>query len=323
MAKREDLTGLTLKKECCGYIIDGTIIKTFASKQEQLEANITDKSPNSLISCNLCGHIQNIRNNHFKNGCYRCNNCKGYGHLFGKKIDGTEWTPKRIATKEEVLAFERFDKGISLWCECSCGKEQPVNVVLLKDLTSTMCKNCSTYGSRHRNVKIGEKFNMLTIVELTDKQTNDGHYLIRCECECGNTQYFTTYRELKNGRKSCGCIQYNPDLTDEEREIKRNYPSGERFRYQVKAKANYICDCCGYKGHKHDGIMKAHHLNGWHWYDKDKRDDISNGVCLCQFCHDEFHVEYGQNNNTKEQYEDFKNKKLQQTEFWHKNDHKS
>lgn len=321
MAKqREDLIGQMFKKECNGYIIDGVIVKTFMSKQEQIEANIVDKLPNSLIRCNLCGNIQSIRNDHFKNKSYRCNCCKGYGDLFNKKYKETEWTPIRIATDEEMLAFNKENKkGIFLWCKCSCGHEQPVDVKNLKNNESTKCKNCSIKNSIHPNVAIGDKYNMLTIVELTDKKNRNGNYLVRCECECGNTQYYTTFSELNNGRKSCGCLQYNSDLTDEERKIKRNYPSGERFRYQVKAKANYICDCCGYKGHKHDGIMKAHHLNGWHWYDKDKRDSINNGVCLCQFCHDEFHIEYGQKNNTKEQYEDFKNIKARQEEYWHKN----
>lgn len=173
--------------------------------------------------------------------------------------------------------------------------------------------------NRHVSATIGEKYNMLTVVELTDKKTNDGHYLVRCECDCGNTQYFVTMRELRNGRKSCGCIQHNPNLTDEERQRKRNYPDSDKFKYHVKSKANHTCDCCGYKGYKHDGVMKAHHLNGWNWYDKDKRDDVSNGVCLCMFCHDEFHNVYGNGDNTKEQYIKFKNEKSQQTEYWHKN----
>jgi hypothetical protein len=56
--------------------------------------------------------------------------------------------------------------------------------------------------------------------------------------------------------------------------------------------------------------MKAHHLNGWHWFDKDKRDDISNGVCLCESCHKEFHHINGYGDNTEEQYIQFKQRYL-------------
>ena len=325
---REDLTGMLIQKQCDGYSVDGIVVKCFATRKEQVLYGCTFKGVYSVVKCNLCGTTQTIRNNNIKDKNYRCSHCKGYGHLFNTQIENTEWTVLRLATKEDMINFNKENRvGVFLWCRCSCGKEQPVDVESLKNLESTKCKECSSRQLRfttrttnkHGSAVIGEKYNMLTVVELTDKKTNDGHYLVRCECDCGNTQYFVTMRELRNGRKSCGCIQHNPDLTDEERQRKRNYPESERFKYNVKAKANHTCDCCGYKGCKHDGVMKAHHLNGWHWYDKDKRDDITNGVCLCMFCHDEFHDEYGQKNNTKEQYIKFKNKKSQQTEYWHKN----
>lgn len=311
MAKREDMTGFTIKKECGGYIVDGIVIKTYMSKQEQLDANVKDKAPNSLVKCNLCGHIQNARNNHLKNNSYRCQHCKGYGHLFNTQIENTEWTVLRLATEEDIIKFGKENRaGVFLWCKCSCGKEQPVDIDMLKDLTSTKCKECAS-KSYIRQPTIGNKYGLLTVVELTDKKTNDGHYLVRCECDCGNKNYLTTLRELDNGRQCCGCLQRNPNLTDEERQIKRNYPECGRFRYNVKSKANYTCDCCGYIGHKHDGIMKAHHLNGWGWYDKDKRDDISNGVCLCNSCHNEFHNIYGYGDNTEAQYIKFKENKIE------------
>ena len=308
---REDLIGMLIQKQCDGYSVNGIVVKCFATRKEQVEYGCSLKGVYSVVKCNLCGATQTVRNNNIKDKNYRCSHCKGYGHLFNSQIENTEWTVLRLATEEDMSKFNKENrKGVFLWCKCSCGKEQPVDVKMLKDLTSTKCRECA-FKSLIRQPTIGDKYGLLIVAELTNKKTNDGHYLIRCECDCGNTQYFTTMRELDNGRKCCGCLQHNPNLTDEERQIRRNYPEGERFRYNVKSKANYICDCCGYKGYKHDGVMKAHHLYGWHWYDKDKRDDIANGVCLCESCHNKFHQIYGNKNNTEQQYIKFKENKIE------------
>jgi hypothetical protein len=69
------------------------------------------------------------------------------------------------------------------------------------------------------------------------------------------------------------------------------------------SKANYICIICG-----NGGYMNAHHKNGWHWA-IDERFDINNLVCLCHGCHSQFHKEYGNKNNIKQQFEEFKQKR--------------
>lgn len=56
------------------------------------------------------------------------------------------------------------------------------------------------------------------------------------------------------------------------------------------------------------GKIQAHHLNGWHW-DEEGRFDINNGVTLCKGslsgCHYNFHKEYGNSYNTKEQLQEY------------------
>jgi hypothetical protein len=71
---------------------------------------------------------------------------------------------------------------------------------------------------------------------------------------------------------------------------------------------NYICSCCGLT----DTILNAHHLNSWKFF-PEQRFDLNNLVSLCETCHSDFHKIHGNGKataNTKTQYEEFKNNRL-------------
>lgn len=53
------------------------------------------------------------------------------------------------------------------------------------------------------------------------------------------------------------------------------------------------------------GNLVAHHLNGYNW-DVENRFNLDNGITLCEDCHIEFHRIYGFGNNTKKQFEYFR-----------------
>ena len=97
--------------------------------------------------------------------------------------------------------------------------------------------------------------------------------------------------------------KWNPNITDEERRIKRNYHEYSEWRSEIYKRDGYTCICC-----KTKGCIEAHHLNGYNW-DREHRTDINNGVTLCKDCHNEFHNIYGRGDNTLEQFQEFINNK--------------
>ena len=115
--------------------------------------------------------------------------------------------------------------------------------------------------------------------------------------------------EIKPWNKGKKCPQltrennpnWNPNLTDEERVIKRKYKEYEYWRTEVFKKYNYTCQLSHQKG----GQLVVHHLNGY-GFNKEQRLDINNGIVITKELHILFHKLYGNKNNTKEQFEEFK-----------------
>ena len=96
---------------------------------------------------------------------------------------------------------------------------------------------------------------------------------------------------------------WNPNLTEIEREIDRNIEGYTEFIKKVLERDNYTCQCCGEK-EKVSGQLNVHHLDGYNWC-KEKRTDETNGITLCKSCHKKFHSIYGRGDNTKEQFEEW------------------
>lgn len=113
------------------------------------------------------------------------------------------------------------------------------------------------------------------------------------------TQCFGCYCESVSGK---GNPMYNHDLTEEERNNKRETEEYLNWRKDVLKRDQYTCQKCG---DSTSGNIIAHHLDGFHWA-KEKRTDVANGVALCTKCHSEFHSIYGYRHNTIQQFEEYK-----------------
>lgn len=105
-------------------------------------------------------------------------------------------------------------------------------------------------------------------------------------------------------RSGENCWNYNPNLTDEERILGRNFMGDESYndwRKGVYLKNNYTCQLCG----KKSKTLNAHHLDGYDWC-TERRLDISNGIVVHTTLHVLFHRKYGYGGNKENQFEEFK-----------------
>lgn len=121
----------------------------------------------------------------------------------------------------------RAANGGKYWvCQCECGNIKEIRGDHLKSghTKSCGCKN----QDKINNIK-GQKFNNLTVLEMTDKRRSGGDVIWKCLCDCGNITYASA-SELRNNRiKSCGCLKsigektINKILTDNNIIFKKEY----------------------------------------------------------------------------------------------------
>lgn len=79
------------------------------------------------------------------------------------------------------------------------------------------------------------------------------------------------------------------------------------WRRAVFCKDLYTCQKCGYKNGVGVGFvveLNAHHISNWRDY-PELRYEVSNGITLCEKCHNKFHNIYGKRYNNPEQMQEF------------------
>ena len=283
------------------------------TKKEEFEKIYKDNTTKLLFLCS-CGNVFEKAYDKFKNAKQR--QCRGCGrkNIALKKKRRTivncshcnkeiEITPCRLKNHKNIFCskeckskyLSEHSKGennpnfktVIVKCEY-CGKDiaKPPSWVKEHNFCSQEClSNSRKTGEIVKCYICGKEFYKIkSQVERSEK-----HFCSdKCKCE-----YQSTLKGELNP-------WYNPNLTDEERIANRDYLEYTEWRSEVYKRDNYTCQKCGQR----QGDINAHHLNSFHW-DKEHRTDINNGVTLCASCHKLFHKEYGNHNNTKEQYEEW------------------
>ena len=201
---------------------------------------------------------------------------------------------------------------------CRCKIDNHVWYPRPKHLLSNHgCPKCSTNKNSKRRTKTNEDF----INEFNEKFPNSnieilseyvGVYdYIKCRCLLDDNIWEITPHNLLKGRGCPECAKrnfqgennprWNPTITDEEREIGRNYSDYKEWRESVFKRDNYTCQVTGKQGR-----LVAHHLYSYD-INKEKRLDIDNGITILEEIHRKFHLMYGYGNNTLEQWNEFIN----------------
>ena len=290
--------------------------------------------------CN-CGNTRVIRGSSLKNGSSKSCGCLVKEVTSERSIK--DLTGQRFGRLIVIKENGRSNQGGVKWlCKCECGNECNINST---DLISGGTKSCGCLAKEvHSNIMKemlkemwqDESYREQKSKDVKEQMTklweedrnNDGQRtkeqkernkqmwqdedykqkMAKQMKDNSKTMWQNEeYREAHSGENS---RFYNPDLTDEERKLRKERRQGDsefnRWSKQVKEQGDFICDCCSKKG---CGDLRSHHLNGWDKF-KEQRYDLDNGVCLCERCHKEFHKIYGYGNNTKEQYIEFKEIKL-------------
>ena len=207
--------------------------------------------------------------------------------------------------QENNLKGEKHHNYSRVKCNCSyCGKEMEYDKYRYNNNKNHYCSyECA---NKHRSIIYSGENHPL--------YNKDSH--IKCNCSyCGKEMELSKYKH--NNSKNHFCSRechgkwnsenlkgekhhsYNPNITDDERELGRRIEGYKDFTKEVYKRDNYTCQCCGdNKGHN----LNAHHIYGYTEY-KDLRTDANNGVTLCEECHKKYHKQYGYTNNN---YKDFR-----------------
>jgi len=185
-----------------------------------------------------------------------------------------------------------------------CGETRRVAWQSIAGKDNTYCQKCASKIANFEDLT-GQKFGRLFVVGLSDRRGNRGQYYYDCKCDCGNDTTVEGTSLSSGATQSCGCLQrevssermsamvgelnpmWDATKTDEDRDSGHTSAGHQAWRASVLERDEYTCACCGSNKDLH-----AHHILPYSEY-IELREDVDNGITLCDGCHKKFHINYG------------------------------
>ncbi len=258
-----------------------------------------------------CGNISTAFLHNFKKG-HRCSSC-GVKKVTNSTKLSFEYVKKFFVHHGCTLISNSYGNNIKkLRYICECGDVGEISFSNFQ--TGRRCKKCGYRSSRESQSLtfeyVEQYFKNYNCILLSTKYINA---LIKLKyiCSCGNKSEIS-FNSFRQGVRCIKCgieknsgknhYNYNPNLTDEDRRIRRKFPGYSRWRINVLNKDDYACQKCFKMGCK----LNAHHIEGYA-ENKHLRTEVLNGVTFCQDCHNLFHAIYGKKNVNRKQLDEFIN----------------
>jgi len=256
----------------------------------------------------VCGNISKISFNTFKRGS-RCKECKR--EKLSQKFRHSFQYIKEYFKNNSCELMETYYKNNAtpLRYKCSCGNITSTKFANFKK--GKRCAKCA--GIEKLAYEYVYNYFKENGCELLVKKYKNANHLMRYKCICKNISKIS-FSNFKKGHrcKKCGNekqkrigkanANYNPFLTDEERESQKSRKSDpfyKKWRNSVFKRDKHICRKCN-----NGGRINAHHIENF-YSNKKLRMKKSNGITLCVKCHNIFHKTYGKKHNNKTQMENF------------------
>ena len=217
---------------------------------------------------------------------------------------------KKKTIKEIKPAIESFD-GYKLISEEYIGAHSKLKILHSCGNIFKMSWNGFSIGHRCPKCSHGKRYLCQTLSYETVKKRIEsvkGYKLISIEyinsrskleimCSVGDV-FLMKLNHFTEGSRCPKCYfrnnigenngNWNPNLTDEEREHDRNCPENREWVKAVFDRDGHTCQKCLVRG----GELEAHHILPYALFPK-YRVNVENGITLCKGCHKRYHFLYG------------------------------